>query len=526
MTLAQFLAAHAAGEQASRPQAKHPSSLFSFAEPQSLTFWSAVDFAGEYQALMEKGVPIGIAVKPARGAFKGSATEPAVPGAKGRISEPAFQQLVRLVRATNRTNRVPIFVDSGAYSESATETFIEADWDVVLDRYEALAKAGGDRIFLVAPDAVGSFAGTEARLRKSAPRLRTLLDLGAHILLPLQHRKGSSLAQNAADLERAAGFGPADSAQVHPAIPWTNKVPVKPSMDALAAYLRERRPARIHFLGAGSANPNWERISRTVRSASPGTILQGDSNRFGAMRAKGRPLTRAGRLVDTGALELDPWSGTDADITDDEGESLGDETENLLDLFAWTTPAERRRIAEDAMLDDSDEGEALIDLFVKGPIEDFLEAREEAGGGDYLYEAVDAAWARRAARFASDRRRHLATRRVLSPPPSEQGLLRAVQRQAGLPLSDPRVGAWMAGVGVGIRRGVLDYPRGVSNPEGARRRLHDALQADEMTGELFRMNPANAARVQMLDAAKARTRTVPAPAASSLSAFLSTWKKR
>jgi hypothetical protein len=145
------------------------------------------------------------------------------------------------------------------------------------------------------------------------------------------------------------------------------------------------------------------------------------------MRAEGRPLTRAGRLVDTGALELNPWSGTDADITDDEGESLGDETEMLFSLFAWTTPAERRRIAEDARLDDSDEGEALIDLFVKGPIEDFLEAREEAGGGDYLYEAVDAAWARRAARFAPDRRRHLATRHVLSPPPSEQGLLRAVQ---------------------------------------------------------------------------------------------------
>jgi hypothetical protein len=510
VTIAQLLAS-LAGAQTARPQAPA-------ARPApSLVFWSAVDFAGEYQALMEKGVPIGIAVKPARAAFKGRATEPPVPGAKGRISESAFQQLVRLVRATNRTNRVPIFVDSGAYSESATETFIEADWDVVLDRYEALAQAGGDRIFLVAPDEVGSFSGTEARLRKAAPRLRRLLNLGAHLLLPLQHRKGSSLAQNAADLERAAGFGPTDSAQVHPAIPWTNRVPVKPSMDALAAYLRERRPARIHFLGAGSANPDWERLSRTVRSASPGTILQGDSNRFGAMRAKGRPLTRAGRLVDTGALELDPWSGADADITDDEGESIGEQSENLLDLFAWTTPAERRRIAKDAMLE-----EALVDLFVEGPIEDFVEAREEAGGGDYLYEAVDAAWARRAARFAPDRRRHLITRRVLSPPPSEQGLLRAVQRQAGLPLSDPRVGAWMAGVGVGIRRGVLDYPRGVSNPEGARRRLYDALQADDGTGGLFRMNPANAARVRELEAAKARTR----PVSTSLAAFLSTLKAR
>ena len=57
MNFADFLAARTPA-----PAARQPP-LFSFAEPQSLTFWSAVDFAGEYQALMEKGVPIGIAVK-------------------------------------------------------------------------------------------------------------------------------------------------------------------------------------------------------------------------------------------------------------------------------------------------------------------------------------------------------------------------------------------------------------------------------------------------------------------------------
>ena len=473
MNFADFLAARTPV-----PAARQPP-LFSFAEPQSLTFWSAVDFAGEYQALMEKGVPIGIAVK--------------------RMSPRVFDQFVRLVRATNRTTRTPIFVDSGAYSEK-TGGFSDADWDTVLDRYEALAKAGGDRIFLVAPDQVGSFVGTEARLRKAAPRLRTLLNLGIHFLLPLQHRKGYSLAQNAADLERAAGFDPHDYAQVHPAIPWTTQVPVKPSMDALAAYLRERHPVRIHFLGAGNANADWPRFVRLVGSASPETILQGDSNRFGAMRQKGRALTRAGQLVDTGALELDPWSGIDADITDAEGGSIGEQSDNLLDLFAWTTPAERRRIAKDAMLD-----EDLAQLLVKGPIQRFLEAREEADSGDYLHEAVDAAWARRAARFATDRRRHLASRRVLTPPPPEASLLRWLDREVGLPVTDLRVRAWLERAGVGFRHGVLDYAKGsISNPEGARRRLHDALQADELTGELFRMNPANAARVQVLDAPKRR----------------------
>lgn len=484
--------------QAPRVEPRPPPSVVPQGVPESaLVFWSAVDYAGEYQALMEAGVPVGIAVK--------------------RMSERVFDQFVRLVRATNQTHPTPIFVDSGAYSED-TGRFSDADWDRVLDRYEALAKAGGDRIFLVAPDEIGSFDGTEARLRKAAPRLRRLLDLGAHLLLPIQYRKGGyDFATNASDLERAAGVGRDDFAQVHPAIPWTSKVPVKPSMDDLATYLRGRRPARIHFLGVGKENADWDRLSRAVRSASPGTILQGDSNRFGAMRAEGRPLTRAGRLVDAGALELDPWSGMDADITDEEGDVLGDETENLLDLFAWTTPAERRRIANDAMLE-----EDLLDLFVSGPIEDFLDARaarqEETGAGDDLHEAIDAAWARRAERFAPDRRRHLATRRVLAPPPSEQSLLRAVERQAGLPVTDARVVAWMNEAGVGLRHGKIDYPAGRSNPEGARRRLADALDADAIHGVLFRMNPANAARVAFLQSRKQRKDTP--KAASGFSAFL------
>jgi hypothetical protein len=166
--------------------------------------------------------------------------------------------------------------------------------------------------------------------------------------------------------------------------------------------------------------------------------------------------------------------------------------------------------------------EDLLDLFVSGPIEDFFDARaarqEETGVWDYLHEAIEAAWARRAERFAPDRRRHLATRRVLAPPPSEQSLLRAVERQSGLPVTDPRVVAWMRDAGVGLRRGVLDYPAGRSNLEGARRRLADALDADAVHGVLFHMNPENAERVAFLQSRKQRTDTP--KASSGFSAFL------
>lgn len=426
--------------------------------PTPRVFWSASDFPGDFQALLEAKVPLGVAVK--------------------RMTKENFNALVAALRATKNLSTVPMFVDSGAYSESG-KRFTEADWVLVMERYARLA-VGGSRMYFVAPDEVGSFEGTERRLANTAPQLRALLRTGAHLLLPIQPGPGS-LGEREARLLSAAKLS-RDGAQVHPALPWTTKVP-HPSASQVSAWLRVRRPILLHFLGAGDRNPEWPELVEWVRTASPSTQVQGDSNRWGAMRQEGRPLTRAGELVDMDLLELEPFDEIDADITDAEGEVLGDEEEKLFTLLAWTSPKERSRIAQEAHLDDS-----LVALFVSGPVEHFIDARsaleEETGAGDYLHEALDMAWGRRAERFAPDRRRHLANRHVLRTPPSAESLLRWVETDSGRPLTDLDIIRWLKDARVRMRGAELVVVGHTPDPETARRRLHDALILDAQVGAL------------------------------------------
>ena len=484
-------------------------------------FWSGIDFPGEFRALLEHGVAFGIA------------TVPPGPGRKG-MSLGDFDQLLRLVRAT-RNDPTPIFVDSGAYRETSGTTYTEADWDHVLDRYRRVAEAAGPgsrgappRVFVVAPDVVGNFAGTEARLGGRGPALQALVAAGAHVLLPLQPGPGT-LVEREARLRAAAGVGPAGSVSsrdphgreaVHPAFPWTKKAKPHPPLesasgDSVAAFLRARRPDRVHFLGVGEKSTaasapqgTWVQIVATVVRASPQTQLQADANKLGAMTAQGRPYTRAGALVDAGVVALRPFDDVDAEIMDGDGDRLGGSTENVVTLAHWTTPEERRRIGVAGGLDEDE-----IVLFARDPDLFF----EDKGADDetwddrsaWLHAAIDAAWVDRAERFAStglradpdlvgDRRRHLQVRHVLREPPEAETLLAWVERDSGRSVKDPAVTAWLRDAGVTVRgQGThreLRLLSGPPSPENARRRLSDALDADEGVGALHAIrDPVRAA---------------------------------
>lgn len=492
-------------------------------------FWSGVDFPGEFRAFLEHGVPFGIA------------TVPPGPGRKG-MSLGDFDQLLRLVRAT-RNDPTPIFVDSGAYRETSGTTYTEADWDHVLDRYRRVTEAAGPgsrgappRVFVVAPDVVGNFAGTEARLAGRGPALRALVAAGAHVLLPLQPGPGT-LVEREVRLRAAAGFGPAGSASgrdphgreaVHPAFPWTKKAKPHPPLesatgDSVAAFLRARRPDRVHFLGVGEKSTaasapqgTWVQIVATVARASPQTQLQADANKLGAMTAQGRPYTRAGVLVDAEVVALRPFDDDDAEVMDADGNRLGGSTENVVALVDWTTPAERRRIGVAGGLD-ADE----IVLFARDPDRFF----EDKGADDetwddrsaWLHAAIDDAWVDRAERFAStalranpdlvgDRRRHLQVRHLLHEPPEAEKLLAWVEKDSGRSVADPAVTTWLQDVAeVRVREirgkrelGLLTLPADpverASQAVSARRRLNDALTADEGIGALFAIrDPARAA---------------------------------
>jgi hypothetical protein len=93
-------------------------------------------------------------------------------------------------------------------------------------------------------------------------------------------------------------------------------------------------------------------------------------------------------------------------------------------------------------------------------------------------------------------------RRLLKEPPSTERLLAWVEEDSGCPVTDPSVAAWLRDVArVTVRgQGAARELRLLSGPpseKNARRRLEDALDADELIGALFAIrDPVRAAQVR------------------------------
>lgn len=185
---------------------------------------------------------------------------------------------------------VPIFLDSGAYSEFTSggkSPITPKQWEERLDVYEQLADAGGPLANVVAPDKVGDQTESFKRLRKHAPQIRRLINKGATVLVPLQ--------QGAMNLDQAHK----EATKILKTDRWTPALPFKQaatSFGDLRAYLGSVRPRRVHLLGMGPGSPGAKKAVFAIKSVAPGTQLQMDSGviRSQVGRAQGiRPLTRA-----------------------------------------------------------------------------------------------------------------------------------------------------------------------------------------------------------------------------------------
>lgn len=188
--------------------------------------------------------------------------------------------------------KVPVFVDSGAFSEVIFEAtgvrvvkpITDADWRVRLALYRRLAAALGSRVSLVAPDRIADQDETLRRLTTYALELRELRELGAKLLVPIQ--KGTrSQAAFVREVIEVLGFDDF----VH-AIPSKKKAT---TLEELAAYVLEVRPRSVHLLGLGIRNPN-ARAALEILACVEAVSL--DSNLIAANVGRGRrsrPLTFA-----------------------------------------------------------------------------------------------------------------------------------------------------------------------------------------------------------------------------------------
>lgn len=203
---------------------------------------------------------------------------------------------------------IAVFVDSGAFSEvvfkadgppEVVRPMTEATWASVMGLYRRLAASLGSALYVVAPDRIGDQSESLRRLRRWRATLVELRQLGANIIVPIQRGLEPQAAFDA-KCEQALGFDD-----------YVRGIPSKKkatSLGELQAFVKARRPQRVHLLGMGITNRQYEAFAAAARKY--GAELTCDSNLLKASvgRTNGRdnhPAERlGGRRVYTRAQDI------------------------------------------------------------------------------------------------------------------------------------------------------------------------------------------------------------------------------
>lgn len=276
-------------------------------------FASGANRAAEIRGFARLGIPVGVSVN--------------------HLNDAAIAELIAL--------RQPVMLDSGAFSEvvftregpRVTSRITDQEWRRRLGIYLRLSASLHANAMLVVPDQVGNQEETLRRLKTYRVELSSLADMGAILLLPLQvgALSHSEFLQAA---ELAAG------------VPLTPAMPMRKaatSVAALAEFIQEVKPDRIHLLGMGLDNRQAGNILRLIRHFSPGTAISLDSNRIRAVTGNRRPLTILEaqlRAAETRCLSRE----VDSSVLDMAGKIL-DYTEHIAVPSAWCTPQQLTEIA-------------------------------------------------------------------------------------------------------------------------------------------------------------------------------------
>lgn len=218
--------------------------------------------------------------------------------AANALSENAVRELEALAG-----KGVPVFVDSGAFSEVefgpegpvVVRPIDDAGWREVLALYERLARALGAQVYVVAPDRVGDQARTLYLLSRYKRELRAVAALGANVLVPIQ--KGGRTQAEFAELARSVLR-----------FDFVCAVPSKKNATTLAeldAFVRAAKPRRVHLLGLGVRNAHAEEALAIIEASSPGAVVTMDSNMIAAsVGRKGRSPRKLSAARDRAAALL------------------------------------------------------------------------------------------------------------------------------------------------------------------------------------------------------------------------------
>jgi broad specificity phosphatase PhoE len=266
-------------------------------------FASGANRVADIRGFVKAGVPVGVDAS--------------------RLTESQIQELESLAG-----KNVPVFVDSGAFSEMrrtnqglvVDKPITDQEWRRRLDIYHRLAAKLGDKLTVVAPDMVGKQVETLERLRTYAKDLQDLKAKGVQIVVPIQfgemeHSMPDEFWEHAND---AAGFdvvkpgvtdfaGPEDYDSRKGMIPGfpMNKAAADPQ--SVTFFVEQMRPHAIHLLGMGADNANTGALIRALHSIDPKLQVTMDSNLLRAHTGEGRRITEAER---GGVTREDAVAGT------------------------------------------------------------------------------------------------------------------------------------------------------------------------------------------------------------------------
>jgi len=278
---------------------------------------------------------------------------------------------------------VPVFVDSGAFSEVAFNPYrvvkpiSHKQWLARLGVYERLAGALGDKLWVVAPDLVGDQQKTLERMRKYAPQIKRIRNLGANVIFPLQLGELTP-AQMYRKVRRIYGE------------PLVAGIPMKkgatPEQD-LFDFIAEIKPSAVHLLGMGDKNRRAPFVVETIAELSPKTFVSLDSclicRSVGKGAGKPRPLTAAQQHAEEELLQY-AYSQMPEDTL---GEAY-DYIDAIMHPPDWMNDAQLRGFGKKARLGKTDNQKWLKDP------EAFLEHAMRAGGKKWsrLKKKLDDEW--------------------------------------------------------------------------------------------------------------------------------------
>jgi hypothetical protein len=391
---------------------QHPSARL--AQGEFLHFVSGVKNPKEVELMLATSRPFGVTL--------------------GECGKPCMALVTSAYKGFSRHQGLPpLFIDTGAFGEVRGLAITHRDWVHKLDTVYQLASRAGPNatlLYAVAPDKVGDQAQTLARLRHYRPKVKQIQNTGAHVIVGLQPG-ALSLSQMHDEVDQILG------GDWLPGIPMTNRSGM--TQQIFEDYLREKKPARIHLLGAG---PRSQRLKKwgykALRELSPRTRVQMDTSPFGytdvraalTPQARGQILGGMAQSRRHGYTIKAPWRADPVDAwlhslrperfpaTEVYASSvmLQDYTDLIGRVSDYTTPEERRQIGEDVGLDALD-----ILLFTLRPewfLSEYAPDGEEGRWGEdrVLEQAIERAYDAHMAREQAPYARILALEALLSDP--------------------------------------------------------------------------------------------------------------